>query len=80
MGVGAPKNTAYELTTYEFDVDYMAEDFEIEPDGIELFTKLLKESAEQSIAKPRNPRHFGTIEGGRNSASGGRTTKDTQSL
>ena len=25
--------------------------------------------------KPRNPRHFGTIEGGRNSSSGGRTTK-----
>ena len=29
---------------------------------------------------PRNPRHFGTIEGGRNSASGGRSTKNTQSL
>ena len=32
------------------------------------------------FANPRNPRHFGTIEGGRNSVSGGRTTRDTQSL
>ena len=31
-------------------------------------------------AKPRNPRHFGTIEGGRNSVSGGRSTRNTQSL
>ena len=28
--------------------------------------------------KPRNPRHFGTIEGGRNSVSSGRTTKKLQ--
>ena len=35
---------------------------------------------EEGWAKPRNPRHFGTIEGGRNSVSGGRTTKDSQSL
>ena len=32
------------------------------------------------ITKPRNPRHLGTIEGGRNGVSGGRTTKNTQSL
>ena len=46
------------------------------------FLELVAEptTAPQSDAKPRNPRHFGTIEGGRNSASGGRTTKNTQSL
>ena len=32
------------------------------------------------LTNPRNPRHFGRIEGGRNSVSGRRTTKDTQSL
>ena len=32
------------------------------------------------MSKPRNPLHFGTIEGGRNSVSGGRTTRDTHSL
>ena len=38
-------------------------------------------AAEQArLANPRNPRHFGTIEGGRNSVSGGRTTRDTQSV
>ena len=29
------------------------------------------------IAKPRHPRHFDRIEGGRHSISGGRTTQDT---
>ena len=38
-----------------------------------------KEAAVGSTTNPRNPRHFGTIEGGRNSVSGGRTTKNTQS-
>ena len=39
----------------------------------------------RGASKPRNPRHFdaiegGKLEGGRNCVLGGRTTKDTQSL
>ena len=33
-----------------------------------------------SATKPRNPRHFGTIEGGGTSVAGGRTTRNTQRL
>ena len=39
--------------------------------------KKLENTYKMGMANPRNPRHFHKIEGGRNSVSGGRTTKNT---